>query len=368
LAPLQRLGLITLWSDIDIDGGAEWKKEIEKHLDTAHIILLLVSPDFMKSEYCYSIEMKRAMERNELKEAQVIPIILRPVYWQGAPFGKLQALPTNGKPVRIWQNQEKAFFDVAEGIRKAVEEKLVNRLKDLSIAAPDTQDSSYLQQTQRQVSTASPNGTQKQIVAKLVSEIKEGRNIIIAYRYHYERHDVTDRTITTSSLYEDLEDAAQIEKIVVVNFDNDDLESGCYLPSYNLVERAQYIEEFSNYRSELNLAIRAYDAKYDDELRYKSPWRTGTLGGVKFFAKIVRQLKKPTLAMLQHIFWEINDKNGEPDYYYGAEIPALGSSMSVIFDIYEKGDWYRIIKLIDYFVDVSDDSLEIHTGQRKPKF
>src|SRR5438067_12626282 len=92
LMPLQRQGLITIWSDTDINAGEEWEEEIRQHLTTAQIILLLVSPDFMASEYCYSNEMQRAMERHSLGEAKVIPIILRPVYWQSAPIGKLQAL------------------------------------------------------------------------------------------------------------------------------------------------------------------------------------------------------------------------------------------------------------------------------------
>src|SRR5438105_10436474 len=98
LMPLQRQGLITIWSDTDINAGATWEEEINKHLNTAHIILLLVSPDFMDSEYCYSKEMKQAMERHERGDACVIPVLLRPVRCQGAPFGKLQALPYNAQP------------------------------------------------------------------------------------------------------------------------------------------------------------------------------------------------------------------------------------------------------------------------------
>jgi len=122
LLPLQRGGLITLWADIDIGAGIEWEKEIDLHLDTAEVILLLVSPDFMASEYCYSIEMKRAMARHTSGEAKVIPIILRPVYWQEAPFGKLQALPKDGLPVTdpAWYSMDSAFFSVEQGIRKAV--------------------------------------------------------------------------------------------------------------------------------------------------------------------------------------------------------------------------------------------------------
>jgi len=122
LQPLQRQKLISTWHDRDISAGTEWEQKINQHLDTAEIILLLVSPDFMASDYCYDIEMKRAIERHERGEAKVIPIILRPVYWQGAPFGRLQALPKDAKAVMSsdWHNQDEAFFDVADSIRKVI--------------------------------------------------------------------------------------------------------------------------------------------------------------------------------------------------------------------------------------------------------
>src|SRR5436309_328404 len=86
LSPLQRQGLITVWYDRDISAGTEWNDEIDTHLRTADLILLLISPDFMASDYCYGIEMTRALERHKRREARVIPIILRPVYWQGEPL------------------------------------------------------------------------------------------------------------------------------------------------------------------------------------------------------------------------------------------------------------------------------------------
>lgn len=128
LNPLQRYGLIKVWTDTDISPGVERQKEIDLHLNTAHIILLLVSPDFMASDYCCSIGMKRAIERHESGEALVIPVILRYTYWQPALFGKLQVLPTNAKPVTdpSWRNRNVAFHDVAEGIRKALENRTAN--------------------------------------------------------------------------------------------------------------------------------------------------------------------------------------------------------------------------------------------------
>src|SRR5207249_3444811 len=88
------------------------------------IILLLVSPDFMDSDYCYGIEMQRALERHERGEACVIPVIVRPVYWQGV-LGHLQALPTDAKAIMssLWYSVDEALLDVTEGIRVVVDEE-----------------------------------------------------------------------------------------------------------------------------------------------------------------------------------------------------------------------------------------------------
>jgi hypothetical protein len=80
----------------------------------------LISPDFVASDYCYDVEMKRALKRHRANQAQVIPIILRPVMWLNAPFARLQALPTEGKPITKWGDRDTAFLDVAEGIRAAI--------------------------------------------------------------------------------------------------------------------------------------------------------------------------------------------------------------------------------------------------------
>jgi Flp pilus assembly protein TadD len=121
IIPLQRQGLIDVWHDRDISAGTDWEQQIKSHLNAAQIILLLVSPDFMASDYSYSIEMKRALERHERGEARVIPIILRHIYWQGV-LGKLQALPTDARPIKSWSDLDEALYNVTEGIRKVIEE------------------------------------------------------------------------------------------------------------------------------------------------------------------------------------------------------------------------------------------------------
>src|SRR5215469_1143805 len=124
LSLLKRQSVIREWHDRQITAGEEWAGEISSHLQSAEIILLLVSSDFLASDYCYDIEMQRALERHEAGDARVIPIILRPVDWHDAPFGKLQALPTDGKPVdsRNWYSKDEAFYDVTQGIRRVIEE------------------------------------------------------------------------------------------------------------------------------------------------------------------------------------------------------------------------------------------------------
>jgi hypothetical protein len=113
LAMLKRKGVVRGWSDRRITAGQEWDKQIDRHLESADIILLLVSPDFLASDYCYDIEVTRAMQRHEGGGARVVPIILRHCDdWQSAPFGKLQALPKDARPVTDWPDRDKAFADV----------------------------------------------------------------------------------------------------------------------------------------------------------------------------------------------------------------------------------------------------------------
>ncbi len=122
LSLLQRQGVIEGWHDRKITAGQEWANAIDQHLETAHVILLLVSADFLASDYCHDVEMKAALKRHNEGEACVVPIIARPVDWNGALFGKLQALPKDAKPVTTWGNRDEAWLNVAQGIRRAVEE------------------------------------------------------------------------------------------------------------------------------------------------------------------------------------------------------------------------------------------------------
>ena len=120
LSALKRSGLIVTWYDRDIPAGTQWQDEIDTRLNTADLILLLISHHFIGCDYCYGREMQRALERHEAGEARVIPIVLSSVFWEGTPISKLQALPAEDKPVTLWRDRNVAFLKVVKGIREAV--------------------------------------------------------------------------------------------------------------------------------------------------------------------------------------------------------------------------------------------------------
>ncbi len=121
---LERAGLIDQWYDRYIDPGDDWKNAIDENLERADIILLLVSADFIDSDYCWEIEMKRALERHESGVATVIPIIVRDVNWQSAPFATFQALPKDAKAIKLWSDEDTAWKNVSEGIEEVVNKRM----------------------------------------------------------------------------------------------------------------------------------------------------------------------------------------------------------------------------------------------------
>jgi hypothetical protein len=118
LAQLKRSALISVWDDRKILPGQEWGEEIDRSLEDADLILVLVSFDFLNSEYAYGREMQRAIERHKSGAARVVPIIVRASDWQHGPLGTLQVLPSNGKPVSEWPDPDQAWLDVVRGLRK----------------------------------------------------------------------------------------------------------------------------------------------------------------------------------------------------------------------------------------------------------
>ena len=118
LAGLRHQGLV-VWDDREVEAGAEWHDVIIEQFKSSHYIVFLVSPDLLDSDYVY-VEMELALELYDQQLVRVIPVIVRPADWTQSPLGVFQALPENGRAVSIWQNKDKAWLDVTEGIRKIV--------------------------------------------------------------------------------------------------------------------------------------------------------------------------------------------------------------------------------------------------------
>jgi tetratricopeptide (TPR) repeat protein len=118
LSILKYRGLIETWHAYDISAGATIDQQVNTYLNNAHIILLLISANFMAADFWYGRDMQQALERHRRGEASVVPILLKPVLYDGAPFARLTALPSNGKPVIEWRNRDRAFMDIAMGIER----------------------------------------------------------------------------------------------------------------------------------------------------------------------------------------------------------------------------------------------------------
>lgn len=122
LSPLRRLNLIETWDDRSIEAGEDWREAISDNLERADIILLLISADFINSDYCYEKEMGRAVERHEKKDARVVPVIVRDANWKAVEELKgLEALPKDGKPMMNQHKRDTAWREVSESIQKMIE-------------------------------------------------------------------------------------------------------------------------------------------------------------------------------------------------------------------------------------------------------
>jgi hypothetical protein len=117
----ERNGRIIKWHDRLIPPGATWRRHIDQRLERAAIILVFVSPHFIESKYCYEVEGQAALRLHQSGKARLVPVILRPCLWQRSPFGELQALPRNGRPLSRWEDRDEACLDVAVGVMSIVD-------------------------------------------------------------------------------------------------------------------------------------------------------------------------------------------------------------------------------------------------------
>src|SRR5437660_1167332 len=121
LAVLIRQGDNTAWDESKIMPGQEWEREIERHLNTARVILVFISANLLASEWFSSLPWQHMLERQRAGEVTIIPIVLRPTYWENTPFSQLRSLPYNGKPVSSYRSTDRAFVEIAQEVMKVVE-------------------------------------------------------------------------------------------------------------------------------------------------------------------------------------------------------------------------------------------------------
>ncbi|WP_309366229.1 toll/interleukin-1 receptor domain-containing protein [Rouxiella aceris] len=129
LSPLLQKGIISTWDDRDISAGNDWAQEISVNLEAAEVILFLISPSFLASEYCSNIEAKRAMELHDEHKSILIPIVVRPCEWSECDYSRFQAVPKDAKPVALWSNEDEAWLDAVRGIKKIAQSVLENNEK-----------------------------------------------------------------------------------------------------------------------------------------------------------------------------------------------------------------------------------------------
>ncbi|MBV8887539.1 MAG: TIR domain-containing protein [Chroococcidiopsidaceae cyanobacterium CP_BM_RX_35] len=170
LANLEWQKVISSWHDRKIVAGTEWDDEIKSCLDTADIILLLVSPDFIASKYCREIEILQAMQQHEAGKAYVIPVILRPFDWQDAPFAKLQAYPKDGKAVTLWHNEDEAFVSVVQGIRTVA--KLLLEQRKQKLQQKEVARTQYLKKVEEVLSDGKISLPERDTLDELREELK----------------------------------------------------------------------------------------------------------------------------------------------------------------------------------------------------
>ena len=202
LMALKRQGLIEQWHDRDISAGKDWKHEIDTYLNSAQIILLLISKNFIHSDYCYGIELSRAIQRGKANEATIIPILLRPCDWEELSFSEYQVLPKNQQPVtsRYWHNQDEAFREVAKGIREVVQQYIdfqqlieTGEMQPLSALAKKPQSPPSTTRTRRaSTSNKHPaNGSERTLAETGVYEIPQVKKRLPTKRRRTPGNDTT---------------------------------------------------------------------------------------------------------------------------------------------------------------------------------
>jgi hypothetical protein len=123
LRPLVHQRKIVEWCDREIEPGTDWQTAINEQLESAHLILLLLSADYLASEYCFGVEVERALERLKRGDARVVPVLLRPCLWDESRFSELQIIPRSARAISSWTSEDEAFQAVARELRELVSQE-----------------------------------------------------------------------------------------------------------------------------------------------------------------------------------------------------------------------------------------------------
>jgi hypothetical protein len=178
LKSLKRVGLIDDWHDRRIGPGQAWAGAIDENLEKADIILLLVSHSFVASDYCYEVEMMKALERHRNGDAVVVPVILRPVVFEDLPFAGLQALPTDARPVVKWSTRDDGFKNVVEGLRRLVKEISDAKLKTY-VASNKAGRLDHERRLDAAISEEIPIGEFRELLAMIRGRVGEGLGAVL---------------------------------------------------------------------------------------------------------------------------------------------------------------------------------------------
>ena len=197
-ASLKRRGYVSAWEDRQIPVGGEWDRHIKSALEEAEIILLLVSMDFMNSEYSFDVEVKRAIERHNdpNDNARVVPIIVRPSDWMDSEFASLQALPKGAKPISKWDNLDDAYLDVITQLKKVIKQ----------IRGVEEKQTTSIPHAIPKVQPMSSDSNPVEQFRSLIGEGKTGKAIALMLDYLKERdEDLYNQFILMSSRNKSLE-------------------------------------------------------------------------------------------------------------------------------------------------------------------
>jgi hypothetical protein len=138
LAGVRRAGLLEMWTFREIPPGADLDHAITASIEQADIIALLVSPAFLASDYCWNVEMKRAIELHDAGKTSLVPIVVRSCVWDDAPFARLNALPKDARPIAEWPSRDEAWTSVVRGVRSLIEDSNRGTNRTGPILAPRT--------------------------------------------------------------------------------------------------------------------------------------------------------------------------------------------------------------------------------------